>query len=102
MTDAKQGVKPIKVIKVPREPYSKHHVYHCFQFKIIVFCSPEFSTSLTLFLKQKISECFLIIKFALLSLSPILIPYLLFSPHPHTQQIFWKAALFNYQFSTFS
>lgn len=69
MTDAKQGVKPIKVIKVPREPYSKHHVYHCFQFKIIVFCSPEFSTSLTLFLKQKISECFLIIKFALLSLS---------------------------------
>lgn len=47
MIDAKQGVKPIKVIKVLRELYSKNHVYHCFQSKIIVFCSPEFSTSLS-------------------------------------------------------
>lgn len=57
MIDAKQGIKPFKVIKVPRELYSKNHVCYCFQLKIIVFCSSEFSTSLS-FLEQKTSEAF--------------------------------------------
>lgn len=101
MTDAKQGVKPIKVIKESRELYSKNHVYVCFQLKVIVFCSPAFSTSLTLFLEQKTSECFLIINLDLLSLPPVLLSYLLSSLHPHTQHIFLEAALSNDQFSTF-
>lgn len=36
MIDAQQGVKQLQVVKVPIEPYSKHRVYYCFQFKILV------------------------------------------------------------------
>ena len=91
MTDAKQGVKPIKVIKEPRELYTKNHIYHCFQLKTVL-CSPEFSTLLTLFLEHKTSECFFMKNTALLFLSPILLLYLLSTVDPTPSRSFQHQA----------
>lgn len=91
MTDAKQGVKPIKVIKEPRELYTKNHIYHCFQLKTVL-CSPEFSTLLTLFLEHKTSECFFMMNTALLFLSPILLLYLLSTVDPTPSRSFQHQA----------